>query len=67
MEYPIERMRRELADERIKHGVDYATTYKYRELRIFCHELYEDAIRAKAAEVGAVICELVTWASPQRG
>lgn len=48
-------------DDRIKHGVDYATAQKYGELRVYCNELFRDRIIETAEQHGVTITSIETW------
>lgn len=50
-----------LAEDRIKHGVDYAIVFKYQKRRVFCCETFKRRIEEVAAELEVKIDEIVTY------
>ena len=61
----IAQLKADLADDRIKHGVDYAIVYKYGQLHIRCCEVWKDAILFAADKLGLEIHDLHTYPSNQ--
>ncbi len=57
----INAMRNELADNRIKCGVDYALTYKYDQLHVLCHRVWVETITEAATRHGLTITAWHTY------
>ena len=57
----IEELKSSLADDRIKHGVDYVVIRKYGETRIMCAEVWLEAIQEKVQSLGLVVEEYVVF------
>ncbi len=55
--YLVDRLR----DCRVKLNCDYSYTYKYNELHILSHYLFEDTIREVAADIGLPIKQILTY------
>jgi hypothetical protein len=57
----MEKFKNELAEERIKFGVDYTILYKYKQLRILCCEIWQDEIREVAKKHNITIHGFYTF------
>lgn len=57
----LNKMKDFLAEKRIKHNVDYAFTYKYGEVHVLCHEVWEEEIREAANSFGINIKQFHTY------
>lgn len=60
-ETPIQKMKRLLADERIKDNCDYAVVHKYNQTRVMCFAEWKDIIAKAAVMCGVVIHEWFTY------
>lgn len=54
-ESPIQRLKRELRDIRIKVGCDYAIVEKYGKTRILCDAVWQDSIKEVAERCGITV------------
>lgn len=48
-------------EDRLKTLTDYAFTFKYGVLRVFCAEVWKEIIESRAEEHGVVIDEFLTY------
>lgn len=52
---PIEAMKADLREQRIKDGTDYALLHKYGKTRVLCNDVWVNAIREVAEHHGITI------------
>ena len=48
-------------EDRLKNITDYAFTFKYGVLRVFCADVWREVIQSRANEHGVVVDEFITY------
>jgi hypothetical protein len=58
---PIDMIKADLRDRRLKDGTDYAIIHKYGETRVLCHVLWRDYIQEAADRHDIVVHTYYTY------